>query len=246
MISNSGKQLEQFVKQIESLLIPQGFSVESRKRVYNDAGIQIAELDIMITGKVGSAPYKLLIECRDRQSEGPASVSWIEQLVGRRARFKFDKVIAVSTTGFTVGAVAFANESSIELRSVSTLTLGDVAAWFRFQVYACCGALNHVAFGVLTDDALQAFNGFLPQKSSIDCKSLEVVHSKTQKNVTMDAIWHKVFTENKAAFNNMRAGDIKQVTISVTYDDPNDKYHLETSTGLFPIDEIIFYSRIFC
>lgn len=240
MISNSGKQLEQFVKQIESLLIPQGFNIESRKRVYNDAGIQVAELDIVITGKVGSATYKMLFECRDRQSEGPAPASWIEQMVGRRTRLKFDKVIAVSTTGFTVGAIAFANESSIELRSVDTLTLDDVATWFRFQVYACCGVLNHVDFGVLNDDALEAFNDFLPKTSSIDCKSFMVVHSKTRENVTIAAIWDKVFKENKAEFNNMRAGDAKQVIISANYDDPNDKYQLETSTGLFSIDKMIF------
>lgn len=100
LMTNSGKHLEEFVKQIESFLLPQGFTIDSRERVFNDEGIQIAEFDIVIEGKVGSAPFKMLIECRDRPSDGPAPGSWIEQLVGRRSRFDFDKVVAVSTTGF--------------------------------------------------------------------------------------------------------------------------------------------------
>lgn len=36
--------------------------------------------------------------------------SWIEQLVGRRARFGFNKVTAVSITGFATGAAEFASK----------------------------------------------------------------------------------------------------------------------------------------
>src|ERR671918_3202396 len=100
-MTNTGKSLEKLVKQIEELLLPKGFYIRSNERVYNDEGIQIAEFDIEITGMLGSTPIKWLIECRDRPAQGPAPGSWIEQLVGRRARFRIDKVTAVSTTGFS-------------------------------------------------------------------------------------------------------------------------------------------------
>src|SRR5262245_21553905 len=102
-MSKSGYWLEELVKDIERKLLPNGFTVVSRKRVYNAAGNQIAEFDIEISGNLGSSPIKWLIECRDRPSEGPAPVSWIEQLVGRRSRFKFNQITAVSTTGFATG-----------------------------------------------------------------------------------------------------------------------------------------------
>ncbi len=43
---NDGTELERLVKLIEGSELPKGFTVESRKPVCNDRGIQIAELDI--------------------------------------------------------------------------------------------------------------------------------------------------------------------------------------------------------
>jgi hypothetical protein len=94
-MSKDGKFLENLVRQIEELLLPNGFSVKANSRVFNDEGIQIAEFDIEIRGRLGSADISWLIECRDRPAGGPAPGSWIEQLVGRRDRFGFNKVTAV-------------------------------------------------------------------------------------------------------------------------------------------------------
>ncbi len=102
MPGDDGESLEHLVTMIEASLAPSGFTVETRKRVYED-GVQIAELDIIITGRVGTSSFTGLIECRDRPSGGAAPVSWIEQLVGRRDRFKLSSVMAVSTTGFAPG-----------------------------------------------------------------------------------------------------------------------------------------------
>lgn len=124
---NDGSELERLVKIIEGCVLSKGFSVESRKPVYNDRGIQIAELDIVITGKIGSATFKWLIECRDRPSDGPAPGSWIEQLAGRRSRFNFDKVMAVSTTGFAIGAKEEAERTGIDLRLFQNLTYDEVS-----------------------------------------------------------------------------------------------------------------------
>ena len=80
--------------------LPVGFEVKSNERVFNDGGIQIAEFDIEIRGKVGTTMIAWLIECRDRPAQGAAPGSWIEQLVGRRNRFGFNKVTAVGVSEF--------------------------------------------------------------------------------------------------------------------------------------------------
>jgi len=132
-MKRSGQQVEKLIQEIEKHLLPEGLNVAARERVFNDEGIQIAELDIVITGALGSSSINWLIECRDRPSEGAAPVSWIEQLIGRRIRFKFEKVMAVSTTGFSDGARELAGREAIVLRTVSTIT--DIADDFKVQEF---------------------------------------------------------------------------------------------------------------
>lgn len=127
-----GKELEALVSFVERTAIDSGFSVEVNDKVYID-GIQVAELDVLISGKVGTTDLKWLIECRDRPSAGPAPVSWIEQLVGRRDRLNLSHVIAVSTTGFGQEAVRFARERGISLRQVNSITADSFAEWLKIE-----------------------------------------------------------------------------------------------------------------
>ncbi len=139
-MTNTGKWLEQLVSSLERDYLPEGFDVETRNKIFNDDGVQIAEFDIIITGEVGSTPVKLLIECRDRPSEGPAPGSWIEQLHGRYVRFDFDKVVAVSTTGFSPGARQFVENRNIrillrEIRQLDEITEDEVMDWLILKEF---------------------------------------------------------------------------------------------------------------
>jgi Restriction endonuclease len=131
MPMNSGKELEQLVRDIERSLLPSGFEVSLNKSEFNTEGNQLAEFDIVISGRLGSSPVKWLIECRDRPSQGPAPGSWVEQLVARKARFNFDKVIAVSTTGFAAGISDYAESHGISLRTVQKMA--DIVTDFNIQ-----------------------------------------------------------------------------------------------------------------
>ena len=130
-MSSDGKQLETLVACVERELLPPGFSVKSNERVFNDEGVHIAEFDIQVNGKVGSTTISWLIECRDRPGHGAAPGAWIEQLVGRRTRFGFNKVTAVSTTGFAAGAVDYAKQQGIELREVASLDPSEFKDWLH-------------------------------------------------------------------------------------------------------------------
>lgn len=131
-----GKQLKSLVAFVEEKMLPEGFAVVTNQRIYNDDGLQIAEFDVEIRGRLGTTDLSWLIECRDRPGSGPAPGSWIEQLVGRRSRFGFNKVTAVSTTGFAEGARDFAKQRGIELRVVEALT-PDAFGWL---------GLSHMSF----------------------------------------------------------------------------------------------------
>lgn len=103
----SGNQLEMLVERIEKALLPAGFTVTRRERVFDEeTRKQIAEFDVVISGKLGSSSLRWLIQCRDRPSAGRIGAPWLYELVGYRNRFQFDKVFAVSTTGFTDTLIA--------------------------------------------------------------------------------------------------------------------------------------------
>jgi Restriction endonuclease len=148
MESASGKEIEELVATIEGLLLPKGFTVTKNPRIYNDHGVQVAEFDVEIRGKLGSADIAWLIECRNRPGDGPAPGQWIEQLMGRRNRFNFDKVMAVSTTGFSQGAIECAHRFGIALRAVDEIA-PELTLLVRMRSMISrerCHILKHVEF----------------------------------------------------------------------------------------------------
>jgi hypothetical protein len=130
---NTGKELEALVALIEKFHLPPGFEITTNERIYDDQKKQIAEFDIQVKGRLGTTDLAWLIECRDRPSEGPAPRSWIEQLVGRRIASGFNKVTAVSATGFTSGALDLAKKQDVEIREMRALTPENFAGWLAIQ-----------------------------------------------------------------------------------------------------------------
>jgi hypothetical protein len=61
-MESKGKQLERLVALIEKLYLPEGFEITTNERVYDD-GVQIAEFDIEIRGRLGTTELRWLIEC---------------------------------------------------------------------------------------------------------------------------------------------------------------------------------------
>jgi hypothetical protein len=130
--------LENFVRGIEEALAGQAVSIESNVKEFSEDGVQLAEFDLIVSGRLGSAEIQVLIECRDRPGSGSAPRSWIEQMIGRRLAGKFSHVIAVSTSGFSEAAKILAVAQKIEIRQVDRLDSKQVGRWiaeinFNFQ-----------------------------------------------------------------------------------------------------------------
>jgi Restriction endonuclease len=68
-----------------------------------------------------------VVECRIHKEA--QDVTWIEELIGRRASLRADAIIAVSASGFTSGAKAKAQNFGIILRSLDTLTAEEIRDW---------------------------------------------------------------------------------------------------------------------
>jgi Restriction endonuclease len=234
-VRTDGKQLEGLVSFVERMLLPQGFEVTANERVYNDEGIQIAEFDIEIKGRVGSTDIAWLIECRDRPQQGPAPGSWIEQLVGRRMRFGFNKVTAVSTTGFAVGASEFAKAQGIETREVKALSSEEFANWLALRHLEHVEQLSKLDEAKIitgkheTDDRRAAVSELISRqrgdaKFLRSTKSGELVSATTAfiSAVSMAGTLFEGIEEN---------GPGKRVTLEVRYTNENDYFVVDTAVG---------------
>lgn len=246
MISD-GKQLEALVAYVEKTLLPDGFKVTMNERVFNDEGIQIAEFDIEIRGKIGSTEIAWLIECRDRPTSGPAPGSWIEQLVGRRTRFGFNKVTAVSTTGFTAGATEFALAQGIELREVKTLAPEEFSDWlFIKHVHHIerHTTLRHASFLLDTSEPKERQLALANLLSSIDGNAAILKSSKTGETTTAALAFSAAVGGIEVVFDDLtKNGPGKEIRLQANYTD-EDHFVIDTSEGPIQLRAIVFEGEL--
>lgn len=242
-MTSDGKQLEALIAFVEETLLPDGFKVTMNERVFNDEGIQIAEFDIEIRGKVGTTEIAWLIECRDRPSSGPAPGSWIEQLVGRRTRFGFNKITAVSTTGFAAGATEFALAQGIELREVKTLAPEEFANWLfirHIHHIERQTTLLHSLFLIDESEPKEMQLALVNLLSSINGNAAILKSSKTGETTTAALAFSSAAGGIEGLFNDLiKNGPEKGIRLQANYTD-EDHFVIETSEGPIQIRAIIF------
>ncbi|WOD14158.1 hypothetical protein [Paraburkholderia kirstenboschensis] len=242
-MASDGKYLEALVAFVEETLLPEGFTVDTNARVFNDEGTQIAEFDVEVRGKVGSSEIAWLIECRDRPTSGPAPGSWIEQLIGRRARFGFNKVTAVSTTGFAVGAVECALAHGIEIREVRALEPGQFKDWLRVQhIHHVERRTNLINALFLIDESepeenRQALKAFLAKASANDAflKSSKSGETTNAANAFTGAV-NSIEGLFDTLTPNTRA---KKIRLHATYG-ADDYFVVECANGPVRLGAIVF------
>ena len=236
-----GKELEALVKFIESTLLPDGFDVEANERVTNDDGRQIAEFDVIIRGMVGSTDFTWLIECRDRPSGGPAPGSWIEQLVGRRDRFKFNKVTAVSTTGFAAGAKEFAESRGIELREVRSIEPSEFS-WIEICDIPYIKRVSKlVRYRLLVDEAedgelVAALQSLIADSAPI------MLRTSDGTEVEPNDAFCAALGQADDPFAGLEEGQTREVVMHANY--PEKRFTVVTGAGPIQLPGIVFAGEI--
>lgn len=246
-MTRDGKQLEALVAFVEKTLVPEGFKVTTNTRVFNDDGVQIAEFDVLVRGSIGTSDFEWLIECRDRPSSGPAPVAWVEQLVGRRARFNLSKVTAVSTTGFAASVHEFARAQGIELREVLALTPEHFADWL--QVRYVKNTVRHttltgIYFELEPDMPLALHDALALLLSGIDGTAALLRAVSSGEVVTPAQAFSGVAEANQHLFDGLAPnGEARVVRVLNRYPD-HDYFEIETPQGVVPIKAIEFKGEL--
>ena len=250
-MSDRGIGLENLVAFVERELVPKGFNVAQRKRTYNNDGVQTAEFDVEISGKLGTTQIKWLIECRDRPSEGPSPTSWIEQLVGRKERFNFNRVTAVSTTGFVDEAKNYALSKGIELRNVTSTDPVELVKWLNLthlKFVERSANLEGVLLG-LTEKQTDEQMDFIKKNFFGEISSeteLRIAHSETR------IPFHRIYLEAVRTAETLIAGETGLLPppsaipkkIIARYTSEDHYYVLDTPSGAVKVEEIIFTGKV--
>jgi hypothetical protein len=129
-----GRLLEILVKHFEQTLAPEGVKVESPEEFYK-GGKKIGEMDITLRGNFGSSSIFVGIECRDRPNDGVQGIDWITQIKGKQQLLHVDKMIAVSSTGFSQQAIDAAHEFNIDLINFEDINNVNLENWFTTATF---------------------------------------------------------------------------------------------------------------
>ena len=246
---NTGKLLEAFVEQIEKILLPEGIAVTANERICNDEGVQIAEFDIKIEGKVGTTKLKWLIECRDRPAQGPAPGAWIEQLVGRRDRFGFNKVIAVSTTGFADTAKQYAEVAGIEIRTVTETDVDQIKDWFltdKITLFQRGGRLDHATLLIAEDEPEEIRESLRQTLIRRGPNEPFLLSTETAEHTTVTAAFQSAINSIGGRYDElMPEGGSRNVRLRAAYPQDDSHYVIEIPVGKVRITEILFQGEIF-
>jgi hypothetical protein len=109
--------LEKIVEVLEKALIGKEFTITRNASLWDEFAETTREIDILISGNIGTHSLKIAIECRDRSRL--QDLTWIEQLATKKKNLKINKVIALSSKGFSTPAMKLAESEGIEIRSVN-------------------------------------------------------------------------------------------------------------------------------
>ena len=120
---------QKFEKQIERIYYLLNYDdaiIKWNDRIVDpDNTNKLRQIDITVRYK----DYLTIIECRFQRKI--QDVKWIEELYGRKESLNADAVIAVSSSGFTDGAIKKAERFGVILRDTKILTEEEIRRWGR-------------------------------------------------------------------------------------------------------------------
>jgi hypothetical protein len=99
---------------------------ESRLLIDKVSGRNV-EVDVVIEGKLGGVPLLIGIECT--ATKRPATVEWVDQMLGKHSSLPVDKTVLVSKTGFTPDAVTKATSRGVDVLQLSEAESRDWSGW---------------------------------------------------------------------------------------------------------------------
>lgn len=127
-MSSKWREVEIIVAMLHKLIFGPEWDIKSPERIPDKITGQLREVDVSLRLKSGYISILIIVEYRDRDIE---DVTWIEQLVTKCKNLGADKIIAVSSNGFTEPAKKSAEHYGIATHVLSNITPDDIKSWLN-------------------------------------------------------------------------------------------------------------------
>ncbi|MFQ5793804.1 MAG: restriction endonuclease [Candidatus Bipolaricaulia bacterium] len=237
-MARKGRDLEKLVALLEERLGPQGIEVTSPDYIRGKESKSRREVDVSLRGRVGSASILVIVECRDRQED--EDVTWIEQLAYKAKDVGASKVMAVSSEGFTSGAINRAEANSIELRTLKEVDPDEILLWFGVQEivgFKHCVDFTHVSILLAApDDSTvelppEVLEMFEPP---FDIHAKVFRRKKDGSQASLWDIWTSVSRDE--VYSDIVPGDPKAKRhVRLVFPNKQDRFQLATTAGVLDI-----------
>jgi len=241
-----GRSLEKLVAFFEKTLGPQGIKVKSPDYIRGRISKSLREIDISLRSHIGSSEILVIIECRDRK--GTEDVTWIEQLASKRKDVGAHKAVAVSSTGFSSGAINMAKAEDIELRTLGEINPNEILLWFGFKEFMVLNYhinFKHISIrlsvpkSVSVEVSPEVHSSLSPV---FDINAPIFVRKKDGNKVSFLDIWEMV---PNSIYDDITPGQSKtKKIIRLNFPDEEERFQIPTVTGLIDIDCFIIHAEI--
>ena len=241
-----GRSLEKLVAFLEKTLGPQGIKVKSPDYIRGCISKSLREIDISLRSHTSSSEILVIIECRDRK--GTEDVTWIEQLPSKREDVGAHKVVAVSSTGFSSGAINMAKVKDIELRTLEEIDPNEILLWFGFEELTVLNYhinFKHVSIKLSVPKSVSV--EVSPEVHSsvspvFDINAPIFVRKKDGNKVSLLDIWKMV---PNSIYDDITPGQSKtKKIIPLNFPDEEERFQILTVTGLIDIEHLIIHAEI--
>lgn len=224
-----GRRLEKTIESLEKLLSKTNLKVSSPALLPDYVAGGVREVDIAIQGEFGSTNILIAIECRDHKN--PQNVTWIEQLKTKRDAIQANKMIAVSSSGFSENATITAQKYGIETRVVANIDSSEISRFFpEIEFVYSLHKFNVVALKSQQSDSTDL--GYVAPKPLSQLTARALTISPNEKIFSRE-LEGKRYTLNELLLN-MQSSDgnwllhqipwsdkLSQVVLSLNFSEPN-------------------------
>ena len=126
------------IANIYDLLKPLGATLTESAMVRENGDGREREVDVLIEYSVAGHDMRIGVECRDRARR--ETVEWIDALIGKYNRLPINKVVAISSSGFSPEAERKAKDQGID-----TLTLKEAidVEWASYLARESFNVMTH-------------------------------------------------------------------------------------------------------